>query len=61
LAGLELRCGYGIDDLLRSTRIGPQDDARHTAAGWLEIVVANGRFDVVECAVDDESNPAARK
>jgi hypothetical protein len=38
----------------RSTRIGPQDDARYTAAGWLHIVLSNGSFDVVECAVEDE-------
>ena len=54
LAGLELRCGYTVDDLLRSARIGPQDDARYTAAGWLHIVLSNGSFDVVECAVGDE-------
>ena len=53
-AGLELRCGYEGDDLLRSTRIGPRDGARYTAAGWLHVVLSNGAFDVAECQVSDE-------
>lgn len=54
LAGLELRCGYGVDDLLRSTRLNPQDDVRYVAAGWLHVVLSTGSFDVLECHVGDE-------
>jgi hypothetical protein len=53
-AGLELRCGYHGDDLLRSTRIGPEDDARYSAAGWLHVVLSKGAFEVLEGRVDQE-------
>jgi hypothetical protein len=55
-AGLELRCGYQIDELLRSTRMGLKDDARYTAALWLLVVLSNGSFDVLESHVGDELN-----
>jgi hypothetical protein len=53
IAGLELRCGYTIDDLLRSRRISPRDDARYLAAGWLHWYRPRG-LEVIESNVADE-------
>src|SRR5689334_16346011 len=53
-AGLELRCGYGIDDLLRSQRVDDAFKARYLAAGWIAVVLAKGSFTVLESTVDDE-------
>jgi hypothetical protein len=58
-AGLELRCGYSVDDLIRSTRIGQQDEPRFLAAGWLHVVLSKGSFTVVESLVEDERRQAA--
>ena len=54
VAGLELRCGYGSDQLMRSTRIGAQDDGRTIAAGWLHLVLSNGWFELLESTVDEQ-------
>jgi hypothetical protein len=32
--GVEVRCGYGADDLMRSHRVRTVDDARSVAETW---------------------------
>ena len=43
-AGLELRCGYSIDDLLRSQRLDATIDGRYLAAAWLALVLEKGLY-----------------
>jgi hypothetical protein len=42
--GLELRAGYGDDDLRRSQRTAEIDSAREIAAEWRSAVIAKGGF-----------------
>jgi hypothetical protein len=42
--GLEVRCGYGEDDLLRSQFASEIGTARDIAEQWRQAVVAKGGF-----------------
>jgi len=45
--GLEVRCGYGEDDLLRSQRTAEIGSARELAEQWRQAVLAKGGFEGV--------------
>jgi hypothetical protein len=42
--GIEVRCGFSDDDLLRSQRSAEIASAREVAAKWKAAVLAKGRF-----------------
>lgn len=46
-SGLEVRCGYGPDDLLRSQYAVEIGTARDIAEQWRRAVIAKGGFDEV--------------
>ena len=43
--GLEVRCGYGEDDLLRSQRCAEIGSTRELAEQWRQAVIAKGGFE----------------
>jgi hypothetical protein len=43
-AGLEVRCGYGGDDLLRSEFAKSREIADAVSATWKAVVLAKGSF-----------------
>src|SRR5688572_8361077 len=49
--GVEVRCGYSDDDLLRSERVGDMEHARTVAELWRQTVLAKGSF--TELPLDD--------
>jgi hypothetical protein len=42
--GLEVRCGFSDDDLLRSQRASEIGSARDVAEGWKRAILAKGSF-----------------
>ena len=48
--GLEVRCGYGPDDLLRSQMAPDIGTARETAEQWRQAVLAKGGFEELQQA-----------
>jgi hypothetical protein len=47
LAGVEVRCGYGEDDLLRSQTAPEIGTARDIAEQWRQAMLAKGGFEPV--------------
>ncbi len=45
--GLEVRCGYGEEHLLRSQRVAEIGSGRELAEQWRRAVLANGGFESV--------------
>lgn len=43
--GVEVRCGYGEDDLLRSQRSAEMGSAREVAEQWRQAVLEKGGFE----------------
>jgi hypothetical protein len=56
--GLEVRCGYSVEDLLLSQRTADIESAREIAEAWRQAVIAKGGFEEIPRSVAQRpSNP----